>query len=135
MASGDCGQIVATGERLKVGFLEFLADGQTEDCHAAPGSARTTRSHRSQRCSRTGCFPDFILSVVESQFREIREQLNVQVVRTGADRHHRELAETRDQLKQVRACSRSSSRAARAQQCPLTQNIAISYPIELRSVG
>ena len=27
--------------------------------------------------------PDYILSVVESQFRELREQLQVQLIRTG----------------------------------------------------
>ena len=51
---------------------------------------------------------DYIFSIVEDQFREIREHLHVQLVRTGQlqvnlDRHHQELAETREQLNQVHA--------------------------------
>ncbi len=50
--------------------------------------------------------PDYILSVVESQFRDVREHLHVQLVRTGQlqvelDRYHRDVLEIREQLNQV----------------------------------
>ena len=52
--------------------------------------------------------PDYILSVVESQFRELREHMNVQLVRTGQlqvelDRYHRDVGEMRTQFSQVNA--------------------------------
>jgi hypothetical protein len=52
--------------------------------------------------------PDFILSVVEDQFHELREHLHVQLVRTGQlqvelDRNHREVVGIREQLNQVLA--------------------------------
>ena len=50
--------------------------------------------------------PDYILSVVETQFHGLTEQLHVQLVRTGQiqvelDRYHRDVVEIRTQLSQV----------------------------------
>ena len=60
--------------------------------------------------------PDYILWV-DQQFRELRENLHVQLVRTGQlqaelDRHHKELRETREQLNQVHALLQRYAKSA-----------------------